>query len=85
MPPIPKCRTCYGDCKRSPHAHARIITIDTSKAERLPGVKAVTTGKDFNGFKWGWSNPTRDEEPLAVKKVRYLYEGVAAVAAIDMI
>ncbi|HME41531.1 MAG TPA: xanthine dehydrogenase family protein molybdopterin-binding subunit [Syntrophorhabdales bacterium] len=73
----------YGFVKRSPHAHARIRNIDTSKAERLPGVKAIITGKDFNGFKWGWSNPTRDEEPLAVSKVRYLYEGVAAVAAID--
>jgi CO/xanthine dehydrogenase Mo-binding subunit len=73
----------WGFVKRSPHPHARILNIDTSKAERLPGVKAITTGKDFGGFRWGWSNPTRDEEPLAVSKVRYLYEGVAAVAAID--
>jgi len=73
----------WGAIKRSPHAHAKILNIDTSKAERLPGVKAVTTGKDFGGFKWGWSRETRDEEPLAVNKVRYLYEGVAAVAAID--
>jgi 4-hydroxybenzoyl-CoA reductase subunit alpha len=73
----------WGYVKRSPHPHARILNIDTSKAESLPGVKAVITGKDFNGFKWGWSGPTRDEEPLAVEKVRYLYEGVAAVAAVD--
>jgi 4-hydroxybenzoyl-CoA reductase subunit alpha len=73
----------WGAIKRSPHPHARILNIDTSKAERFPGVKAVTTGKDFGGFKWGWSRETRDEEPLAVKKVRYLYEGVAAVAAMD--
>lgn len=69
--------------KRSPYAHARILNIDTSKAEKLPGVKGIITGKDFNGFKWGWSRPTRDEEPLAVKKARYQYEAVAAVAAID--
>ena len=69
--------------KRSHYAHARILNIDTSKAERLPGVKAVITGKDFGGFKWGWSRETRDEEPLASTKVRYLYEGVAAVAAVD--
>lgn len=73
----------WGAVKRSHHPHARIIHIDTSKAERLPGVKAVITGKDFGGFKWGWSRETRDEEPLATKKVRYLYEGVAAVAAVD--
>jgi CO/xanthine dehydrogenase Mo-binding subunit len=73
----------WGAIKRSPYPHARILNIDTSKAEKLPGVKAVTTGKDFGGFKWGWSRETRDEEPLAVRKVRYLYEGVAAVAAID--
>jgi len=73
----------WGAIKRSPYPHARILHIDTSKAERLPGVKGVTTGKDFGGFKWGWSRETRDEEPLATTKVRYLYEGVAAVAAID--
>jgi 4-hydroxybenzoyl-CoA reductase alpha subunit len=73
----------WGALKRSPYAHARILHIDTAKAERLPGVKAVITGKDFAGFKWGWSRETRDEEPLATIKVRYLYEGVAAVAAID--
>jgi 4-hydroxybenzoyl-CoA reductase subunit alpha len=73
----------WGAIKRSPHPHARILHIDTSKAERLPGVKAVITGKDFDGFSWGWSRETRDEDPLATQKVRYLYEGVAAVAAID--
>jgi 4-hydroxybenzoyl-CoA reductase subunit alpha len=75
--------TLWGYVKRSPHPHAKILNIDISKAESLPGVKAVTIGKDFDGFKWGWSGPTRDEEPLAVEKVRYLYEGVAAVAAVD--
>jgi 4-hydroxybenzoyl-CoA reductase subunit alpha len=72
-------------CKvaRSPYAHAKILNIDTSKAERLPGVKAVVTGKDFNGWTWGFMATTRDEPPLAVDKVRYMYEGVAGVAAID--
>jgi len=72
-------------CKlvRSPHPHARILNIDTSRAERLPGVKAVVTGKDFGGWTWGWMPATRDEPPLAVDKVRYLAEAVAGVAAID--
>jgi 4-hydroxybenzoyl-CoA reductase alpha subunit len=73
----------WGQIKRSPYAHARILNIDTSKAEKLPGVMAVTTGKDFGDFKWGWSRETRDEEPFATTKVRYQYEGVAAVAAVD--
>ncbi len=72
-------------CKllRSPYPHARILSIDTSRAERLPGVKAVVTGKDFGGWTWGWMRPTRDEPPLAVDKVRYMAEAVAGVAAVD--
>lgn len=72
-------------CKivRSPHAHAKILNIDTSRAERLPGVKDVLTGKDFKGWKWGWMPKTREEEPLAAERVRYLGEAVAAVAAVD--
>ncbi|MBU2498975.1 MAG: molybdopterin-dependent oxidoreductase [Proteobacteria bacterium] len=72
-------------CKmlRSPHAHAKIREIDTSRAERLPGVKAVCTGRDFGGWTWGWMPKTRDEPPVAVDRVRYLAEAVAAVAAVD--
>ena len=52
-------------CKmlRSPYAHAKILNMDTSRAEKLPGVKAVLTGKDFHGWKWGWMPKTRDESP----------------------
>lgn len=72
-------------CKvlRLPVAHARIINIDTSRAERIIGVKAVVTAKDFNGWTWGFMATTRDEPPLAMEKVRYYMEGVAGVAAID--
>ncbi len=72
-------------CKvlRAPLPHARILNIDTSRAERLPGVKAVVTGKDFGGWTWGFMANTRDEPPLATDKVRYFAEGVAGVAAID--
>jgi CO/xanthine dehydrogenase Mo-binding subunit len=72
-------------CKiaRSPHPHAKILNIDTSRALSLPGVKGVLAGKDFGGWKWGWMPKTREESPLAVDKVRYLGEAVAAVAAVD--
>jgi 4-hydroxybenzoyl-CoA reductase subunit alpha len=73
----------YGKVLRAPYAHARILDIDTSKAQRVLGVKAVITGSDFKGFKYGFMPTTRDESPLTVDKVRYYQEGVAAVAAMD--
>lgn len=73
----------WGKLLRSPYPHARILNIDTSRAERLPGVMAVVTGKDFGSFMWGRPPGAEHETPLAVDKVRYVAEGVAAVAAID--
>ena len=72
-------------CKilRSPYPHANILNIDTTQAQRLNGVKAIITGKDFGGWTWGWAPTTRDEPPLAVDKVRYMAEAVVAVAAVD--
>ena len=66
---------------RSPHAHARILGIDTSKAEALPGVFAVITAEDCPHTKFGLDVP--DTEVLAREKVRYVGEEVAAVAAVD--
>ncbi len=68
---------------RSPYPHARILRIDTSKAERLSGVKAVITGKDVLPYKWGVFPYTRDYQFLPVDKVRYIGQEVAAVAAVD--
>src|SRR5450830_14612 len=73
----------HGKLLRSPHAHARIVRIDTRRAEVLPGVRAIVTGKDFPGIKYGNLPQTRDYLPLAVDTVRYIGEEVAAVAAID--
>ena len=73
----------YGKLLRSPHAHARILNIDTSKAEALKGVRAVVTGKDFPGISYGNFMHTRDYLPLAIDRVRYTGEEVAAVAAED--
>jgi len=68
----------YGKILRSPHAHAKIKRIDTSKAEALLGVRAVVTGKDAP-FRGG--EAIRDHPFLAVGKVRCVGEVVAAVAA----
>ena len=73
---------------RSPYPHARILRIDTSKAEALPGVKAVITGKDVGPIRFGFVDTPRypaDQYPLAIDKVRYVGEEVAAVAATDEI
>jgi 4-hydroxybenzoyl-CoA reductase alpha subunit len=65
------------------HPHARILNIDVSQAEKLKGVKAVITGKDFPAIPYGNFGHTRDYLPLALDRVRYLGEEVAAVAADD--
>jgi len=67
---------------RSPHAHARILSVDTSKAEALPGVHAVLVGSELP-IKYGVIPWTPDENALAVDKVRFIGDEVAAVAAID--
>ena len=75
-------RMLHGKILRSPHAHARIISIDTSAAEALEGVHAVMVGSELTTpycvIPW-----TPDETPLCVDKVRYVGDGVAAVAAKD--
>jgi CO/xanthine dehydrogenase Mo-binding subunit len=72
----------HGAILGSPHAHARIISYDVTKAMSHPGVKAVVTGDDLKPFKMGLL--VKDETALARGKVRYLGEPVAAVAAIDL-
>ena len=67
---------------RSPHPHARIVSIDTSKAEAHPGVRAVMVGAELP-TPYGIIPWTEDENVLAIDKVRYVGEGVAAVAAVD--
>lgn len=73
----------HGKILRSPHAHARILSIDTSRAQKLPGVRGVIVGTDFGDYRYGLRPDTRDEYPMARGKVRYIGEEVAAVAAID--
>ena len=65
----------YAKYLRCPHAHARILSIDTSEAEKLPGIAAVVTHLDIVGKKL--HNDVYDE------CVRYLGEAVAGIAAVD--
>ncbi len=89
----------WGKILQSPYPHARIVHIDTRRAERLPGVRAVVTGKDTPGIAYGVIDVARyappgvggeeayfypnDKHPLAMEKVRYVGDEVAAVAAVD--
>jgi CO/xanthine dehydrogenase Mo-binding subunit len=80
-----------GAILRSPHAHARIRSIDTSKAAALPGVKAVMTGADFPDHKFEYVGPERvavnfwhvTRNVMAREKTYYEGHAVAAVAAIS--
>src|SRR5512143_684083 len=66
----------------SPHAHARILHIDSSKAEALDGVVAVLSGADCP-TPYGILPIGHDETALAVDKVRYVGDNVACVVAVD--
>ena len=72
----------HGKILRSPHPHARILSIDASEALAMEGVHAVITGRDMP-VKYGIIPWTPDESPLCVERVRYIGDGVAAVAAVD--
>lgn len=76
----------WGKILRSPYPHAKILRINTERAERLRGVKAILTGADVPEKKFGvfTSLPeTQDQTALAIDKVRYIGDEVAAVAAAD--
>ncbi|MEC0231948.1 xanthine dehydrogenase family protein molybdopterin-binding subunit [Paenibacillus alba] len=62
----------------SPHAHAKIISIDSSEAMKMPGVKAVITGQ-YDPILTG--SPLADRPPMAIDKVRYYGEPVALIVA----
>ena len=71
----------YARIKRSPLPHARILSVNTEKASRLTGVKAVLTGREVDLPRYGQA--IRDKQVLATDKVRYVGEPVAAVCAAD--
>jgi CO/xanthine dehydrogenase Mo-binding subunit len=71
--------TLWAKSLRSPHSHARIVRIDTSGAEKAPGVRAVLTGNDVRGILYG--RRYRDISILAQERARFMGERVAAIAA----
>ncbi|MEJ1993737.1 MAG: xanthine dehydrogenase family protein molybdopterin-binding subunit [Limibacillus sp.] len=73
----------FGKVLRSPHAHARIRSIDTSKAEALPGVKAVVTRADFATDVEEGETANVLENVMAGEKALYEGHAVAAVAAVS--
>lgn len=72
----------HGKILRSPYAHARILRVDGSKAEKLPGVYAVITREDQKNIRM-FGAAYKDQTIVAVDKVRYAGDPVAAVAALD--
>jgi len=70
----------WGHTVRSPHAHARILEIDTSQALTMSGVHAVLTHEDVPGVKT-YGLEFADQPVLAIDRVRYFGEAVAVVAA----
>ena len=75
----------YGAILRSPFSHAKLISIDKSKAENLTGVRAVITAEDTALIKYiHMGKPRSDKFPLQKDIVRYIGDEIAAVAAIDL-
>lgn len=72
----------HGKILRSPYAHARLIRVDATKAEKLPGVFAVITREDQRRLNM-FGAAYKDQTIVAVDKVRYAGDPVAAVAAVD--
>jgi CO/xanthine dehydrogenase Mo-binding subunit len=74
----------HGKILRSPLPHARILHVDLSKAEKVPGVKGAISGKDIPKKKYGIVPMAKDEYALAIEKVRYIGDEVAAVVATSL-
>lgn len=73
----------YGKILRSPYAHAKLLRIDVSAAEQLPGVAAVVTAADTSHVRFSYSQYA-DQTLFAEDVVRFVGEEIAAVAAVDL-
>jgi 4-hydroxybenzoyl-CoA reductase alpha subunit len=75
-------RMLFGKLLRSPHPHAKVLQVDTAKAQALPGVHLVLTGAAFP-IPYGVLPVSHDEHALAQDVVRHVGDPVAAVIAVD--
>lgn len=73
----------HGKVLRSPYAHARIESIDVAAALEVPGVVAVLTGSDLDDIDPRFGHAIRDRPIVAIDRVRFVGEPVAAVAAVS--
>ncbi|HKX49581.1 MAG TPA: hypothetical protein VJQ48_04045, partial [Candidatus Binatia bacterium] len=71
----------FAKALRSTYPHAKILRVDPSKAEKLPGVVAVLTRDDLKGKNAFFGPVVKDQPVLAIDRVRYVGEVIAAVAA----
>jgi CO/xanthine dehydrogenase Mo-binding subunit len=76
-------RMLHGKVLRSERPHARIASIDVAAAEAMPGVVAVMVGPELGDFDPYWGHAIKDRPILAMDRVRFVGEPVAAVAAED--
>ena len=71
----------YAKVLRSTHTHARLLRVDASKAAKLPGVVAVLTRDDLKGMNSHFGPVVKDQPVVAIDRVRYVGDIIAAVAA----
>jgi len=81
IPDLERPLLLYGGIVRSPIPHGRILHIDTTRAKRVPGVKAVITSKDIPDTRLGFQMGEANKRPVTGDKVRYIGDEIAAVAA----
>ena len=71
----------YAKVLRSPYPHARLLRVDASRATKLPGVVAVLTRDDLKGMNSHFGPVVKDQPVVAMDRVRYVGDIIAAVAA----
>jgi CO/xanthine dehydrogenase Mo-binding subunit len=71
----------YAKVLRSPYPHARLLRVDASRAAKLPGVVAMLTRDDLKGMNSHFGPVVKDQPVVAIDRVRYVGDIIAAVAA----